>query len=68
MNINVDCPLYSKNVENLDHLLINCDLAISVWSTLESHCPNPLNLNISTIDWLEYIYKIIGIIKSTEMF
>lgn len=55
MKINSDCPLCNKTEENIDHIFINCDVAVNVWTTIDSHCPNPLNSIVPIIDWLEYI-------------
>lgn len=41
--------------ENIDHIFKTCDLASTIWFTTNIYCPNPHNMDLHLIDWLEHI-------------
>lgn len=49
-------PLRNKAKETLDHVFIHYELAFNVWSTINTHCPIPINTNLIIADWMEYIW------------
>lgn len=52
LGINIDgiCPFCNEEDETLSQLLGTCDLGINDWSTIETHCPNPINSSLKITD------------------
>lgn len=47
ININCDCPFCQQAEEEIDHLFKTCDLAKTIWSTIDIKYPPPTNLELS---------------------
>lgn len=56
ISMHVDCkgPFSNKEEQTINHIFINYDFAVIVWSTIGCYCPTPTNLRIAI--WVEYIW------------
>lgn len=57
VDINAECPFCFNYIEDINHLFKNCELTRKIWNTISNYCTNPINSNMSFIDWIKFIQK-----------
>lgn len=56
MDVKCECPFRKNKEETINHIFIDCDEASNFWCTIKCYSSTLTNMNLQTIDSMEYIW------------
>lgn len=57
MEVDGDSPFYANQLEDIEHLFMQCSFVNEVWYTIAKYCPTSINGDLHFLDMIDLIYK-----------